>query len=345
MRIRSVFTSPKPARAGARASVGTAVRCLIGAPCITATYWLTAALWVLTVLTSAAAPLHADDVHLTNGNTFEGVIATVEGDQVRIRLPHGEIGLPLSRVSHIDKADSALEQYLARRQSLYSSDAGATDWLELARWARRHGLTHSVKESALRAARLDPHLDGLQELLGDLGYVFDAELGRWMTYEDSMERRGFVYYEGGWVHRSDLEARLRTLEEQAARRRAERAETTARLALEAAIEARVQAEVAREVARTTVQQPGLVQGFPAVVGSFFLPVRFHGHGHRAARPRQGRGAPRSQDPPHRVSPRHTENVFAPPPGRLLEERDFGAGLGVDLPDGWGGAPGRLRHFR
>lgn len=337
MRIRSVFTSPKPAatRTGDVACPEVAVRCL------TAALWITA---VLSVLTSTVPPLHADDVHLTNGNAFEGVIATVEGDQVRIRLPHGEIGLPLSRVSHIDKADSALEQYLARRQSLYSSDAGAAAWLELARWARRHGLTHSAKESALRAARLDPHLDGLQDLLGDLGYVFDTELGRWTTYEESMKRRGYVYYQGGWVHRSDLEARLRTLEEEAARRRAERAETTARLALEAAIEARVQAEVAREVARTTVQQPGLVQGFPAVVGSFFLPVHFHGHGHRAARPRPERGgAP--EPPPNRVTPRHTENVFAPPPGRLLEERDFGAGLGVDLPDGWGGAPGRLRHFR
>lgn len=172
-----------------------------------------------------------------------------------------------------------------------------------------------------------------------------------------MERRGFLYYQGGWVHRADLEERLRILEQEAAERRARRAEATAERALEAAIEARIQAEVAREVARTTVQQPGLVSGIPAVVGSFFVPTVHHGghghgvhghgghghsgRGHHDASPGQG---PRSQAPAHRTTgPRHVENSFAPPAGQLLQQRDHGGRLGVELPNGYGGAPGRLRH--
>lgn len=291
----------------------------------------------------AAWPVAADDVHLTNGNTFEGVIATVDGDEVRIRLPHGEIALPVSRVQRIDKADSALEEYLARERALFLSEAGAAEWLELARWARRRDLDHGARESALRAARLDPRLEGLEDVLGAYGYLYSEELGRWLTYEESMERRGYVYWEGGWVRRADLEERLRRLEDEAERHRAQRAEATAQLALEAAIEARIQAEVAREVARTTVQHPGLVTGFPAVVGSFFVPVHHHPrHGVHPPvhRPTPGTGR---QAPPSRVPPRQTTNVFAPPPGELLQQRDFGAGLGIDLPHGYGGAPGRLRH--
>lgn len=300
---------------------------------------------VLSALLAPSLPLFADDVHLTNGNTFKGVIATLDGDQVRIRLPHGEIALPASRVDRIDKHESALEDYLARERTLFSRDATAADWLELARWALRHDLGHGARESALRAARIDPRLEGLAEVLGDFGYLYDEELGRWLTYDESMERRGYVYYGGGWVHRSDLEERLRTMQEEQARRRearrTARAEAQAQLALEAAFEARVQAEVAREVARAAVQQPGLIHGVPAVVGSFFLPVVHH-----ATHPRGGahRPAPREAAPSTtQRSPQHTHSAFTPPAGQSLEQRDFGGGLGVNLPNGYGGAPGRLRH--
>jgi hypothetical protein len=315
------------------------------------------ALWALL----APSPVAADDVHLTNGNTFEDVIATVDGDEVRIRLPHGEIALPVSRVQRIVKADTALQEYLDRERALCSAQADAAQWLELARWARAHGLDHSARESALRAARLDPRLEGLEDVLGPYGYLYSEELHRWLTYDESMERRGYVYYQGGWVRRADLEDRLRRLEEEQQRRRAERAEATAQLALEAAIEARVQAEVAREVARSTVQYPGLIYGYPAVVGSFFVPVQRHlrgpgdhpGRGSLSPGARAPHGAPRARDrgdrgprtraPQTRVPPRRTVNVFAPPPGELLEQRDFGAGLGIDLPNGYGGAPGQLHH--
>jgi len=296
---------------------------------------------VVSALVTPALPALADDVHLTNGNTFEGVIATLDGDQVRIRLPHGEIALPASRVLRIDKHDSALEQYLARERALFSTDAGAAEWLELARWARSHDLGHSARESALRAARLNPRLEGLAEVLGDFGYLYDEEVGRWLSYDESMERRGYVFYQGAWVRRSDLEERLRALEEEQARRRAARAEARAQLALQAAFEARVQAEVAREVARATVQYPGLVQGIPAVVGSFFLPVVSHPTLPHGGHPRMD---PRSRAPQTAApAPQHTESEFLPPAGQSLERRDFGGGLGVNLPNGYSGAPGRLRH--
>lgn len=301
----------------------------------------------------------ADDVHLTNGNTFEGVIARVEGDHVRILLDHGEIRLPMSRVLEIDQGEAPLETYLARRQALFTEQAqmgpeelseAAGGWLELARWARRHDLGHGVRESALRAARLNPDLPGLEEVLGDLGYVRDEDSGRWMTYERYMEQRGFVRYGNAWVEREELERRLAEARKEAERRRARRAEQAAELALQQAIEARIQAEVAKEVAARQPLHPGLAYGAPVVgtIVPFFVPVVSHGGHHGRHGHPHGPRPPRVGHPTgDQIPPRHVRNtvrnVFDPPASERLQQRDLGGLLGTNLPPGWAGAPGRLHH--
>ena len=60
---------------------------------------------LLTVIV-AAGPAAADDVYLVNGKVFEDVTAEVEGERVAIGLPSGgEIGLPLSHVERIERAE------------------------------------------------------------------------------------------------------------------------------------------------------------------------------------------------------------------------------------------------
>lgn len=314
MELRPESTTPPPSP-GARRLITTVVSVALG----------------LLMTICGPAPGHADDVHLTNGNTFEDVIARIDGDQVRIRLPEGELSLPLSRVLRIDKEDSALAEYLSRKQALYSDpEATGTDWLELARWAQARNLAHSARESALRAARLDPALPGLNSLLSPHGYVLDEEVGRWIPYAEAMHRRGYVEYRGEWVPREEVEARLAALREEQARRRARRAEQAAQRALDQAIEARIQAEVAKEVAR---RNPGVVYGPSAVVGSF-VPFFGIGHGH-------GHGHGHARGPA--LSPEAQRNEFRPPAGQAIEQRQFGGSLSPRLPNGFGGAPGRLHH--
>ncbi len=137
-----------------------------------------------------AGALAADDVLLTNGETFEGVIAERQGEHVRIRLEFGELRLPAASVARIERSESALGEYLERRQRLLDEGGTAQAWLELGRWARARSLSHGYREALLEAAALDPHLDQLAPGMRDLEYVLDAELDRWISYAEHLRREG-----------------------------------------------------------------------------------------------------------------------------------------------------------
>lgn len=184
-------------------------------------------------LTLMGGAVSADDVFLKNGRKFEGVIAETTDTQVRIRMQGGVVSLPKSQVLRVESKDSDLSGYLRRKEALRRNpEARAQDWLELARWAKAQGLEQGAREAALMAAELDPKLEGVATLLRGYKYTFDEQLGRWISYEESMRKRGFVFTQGAWISREDLEERARLQREaeaQAARiREAARAERAAR---------------------------------------------------------------------------------------------------------------------
>jgi hypothetical protein len=156
----------------------------------------------------------ADDVYLTNGKSFEGVIAVVTDSQVRIQMPGGEIRVPRSSVARVETGDSSFAEYL-RKKSALGRGAGATDWLELARWAKANGFEQGVREAARKAADLDPHQPGLAALLRPFGYVFDSQLDSFIPYADSMRRKGYVQSNGEWITREESAERAREREERA----------------------------------------------------------------------------------------------------------------------------------
>src|SRR5262245_1595156 len=125
-----------------------------------------------------AVPVSADDVYLTNGRKFEGVIAETTDSQVRIRMQGGTLSLPRSQVLRVEAGDSSLAEYLLRKEVLKKGNppATASDWLELALWARGEDLGQAARESALAAAVLNPRLDGLAPVLRGYGYVLDEQL-------------------------------------------------------------------------------------------------------------------------------------------------------------------------
>ena len=146
-------------------------------------------------VTVAPVPSSADTVYLTNGKSFEGVIAQVGDSQVSIRMPGGQIRVPKASVERVEQADSAFAEYLKRQA--HATDAA--DWLALARWASARGLDQGAREAALRAALLDPHLDGLAPILRGYGYIYDRELDRYISYADSIHCRGLVNAGGRWI--------------------------------------------------------------------------------------------------------------------------------------------------
>lgn len=270
---------------------------------------LTAALLALLILPLAARPLRADEVHLTNGETFEGVVAEVQGDKVAIRMPNGVIRLPRSRVERVEKSASPLEDYLRRAQALAgSTDAG--EWLELALWARDRGLHEGVRSAALRAARLDPQLDGLAPLMHEVDHVYDEELGRWIHHDDLMSRRGYLEVDGRWVPpevvaeaaRQAREERQRRVEEE----RSRRIDQAINLLALAQIR-ELQEDEEEEAARGVYAPYGIGGGAPvAYFPGGFVP-RGHGRGHHPRGHARGHDGGRSGGDPGsaRGRARHT----------------------------------------
>ncbi len=241
---------------------------------------------------ACALPAAADDVYLANGNSFEGVIAEVTATQVRILMPGGQLSLPRSAVTRVEQGAAPWAEYLEREQALRRDPkATARDWLELARWAQRQSLAQGVREAALRAAEIDPQLDGLEQVLRGVGYVWDRELGRWIPYADSMRRRGFVHSGGVWISRSEYDERQREHERREQERHRRRAE-----AIEAARAARTdrlldlaEVQLARDLLRP---EPAIVMpitwGWPIVVlPGFFPPPQRPGDGDGGMEPRPG----------------------------------------------------------
>ncbi len=259
---------------------------------------------------SAGRPAAADTVYLTNGEVFEGVIAQVGAKAVEIRLPYGEIRLPSSRVARVERSSSTFEEYLRRKEAL-GGGASARRWLDLALWARTADFTDGVREAALRAAALDPRLDGLAPVMTSLGYVLDEDTGRWLSEDELLRRRGYVRVAGQWVSPEALEAQSQAAEAERRRqleaRRADREDTLTQA---------ITLLAASEVARSQADQAGRTGGgglplYPAgpFGSSAVYPVAvFPGI---FGAPQRGRGRPPAGGGAHSAGP----GPSAPPAGR------------------------------
>jgi len=230
---------------------------------------------------AAAAPALADNVYLTNGKSFEGVVAKVDDAHVRIQMPGGEIRLPRTSVERVEQGDSAFATYLERKQAL-GKHGSAAEWLDLARWASANGLDQGAREAALKAASIDPHLAGLAPILRAQGYVYDRDLERYIPYADAMRRRGLVSSGGRWITREEQ----RDEQAEARREREDFAAAQAASAARAASDAQRQlAELQlyqQEAAGAGAVNPGYYAPYGFTLGAFpgfFPPLSGHrGHG-------------------------------------------------------------------
>src|SRR5215218_3710925 len=281
------------------------------------------------------AAASADDVFLKNGRKFEGVIAETTDTQVRIRMQGGVVSLPKSQVLRVESKDSDLSGYLRRKEALRrSADARAQDWLELARWAKTQGLEQGAREAALVAAELDPKLEGLATLLRGYKYTFDEQLGRWISYEDSMRKRGFVFTQGAWISREELAERARLQREAEAQvaqmREAARADRAARQTeMLLATQTALLQETVRERERDRYSSPYGAPyaapyagyGWPVVVIPGYFPRPCHGG--ECNNPPPGGGSEGPGGGHNRPGGGHTRSNFTRVPGSLIPGGDAG----------------------
>ena len=249
----------------------------------------------------------ADVVHLKNGRSMEGIVLEESAEQVKIRLPFGEIGLPRSSVLEIEWGESALASYLERRESLVQGGAAASDWADLAWWADDNGLDHSCREASLMAARLEPGLSGLAPLMQRHGYAFDEADGIWLPFDELMHRRGYVRSGDRWLSPEEAMAWSRA-QEQAQRQRVER-QRQDRLARAVEMMALARIAEAEENRRRLEATPRYPVGVPIYGGySVVLPPRPPHAKPPGHRPRvEHHGSRRS----------HQERILDRPPGSWI----------------------------
>jgi hypothetical protein len=267
------------------------------------------------------APGFADTVYLANGRSFEGVIAQESADEVKIQMPGGSLSLPRSHVLRVEKSESDFAEYMRRKAAL-RRDAGAGEWVKLARWAKTQGLEQGVREAALVAADLDPHAEGLAPLLRGYGYVLDEQLDRWIPYADSMRRKGLVQWNGQWISHQEHEARLRAEREESERRNAERMAARTAQATQAAREAELAlAEMAlrERLAETSAPQGiPLYGGVPLYISPWYVPpIQTPRPCHHCGSNPPPHQMPPPSPPPHRQGPSSTVTHV---PGSLIPGR-------------------------
>jgi hypothetical protein len=273
-----------------------------------------------------AAPLSADTVYLKNGGKLSGVVVAQDEASVEIEVGAGRVTMPTRLVARIERGESPLSRYQARARALDANDVAG--WLDLADWAHAAELSSQAREAYEHVLTVDP---GNASAHRGLEHRRVGE--QWLSHDEAMIARGFVFFEGQWVTREQRDA---TLQQQEAERR-ERIDTeAARLALataeaqarEAEARARTaeaEAERAENPPASVVVGPGYGYGVPGVP-ILVDPPRGRDHEHRRDRddrdPEHRRGRDDNDGPRHHASepaatptPRPVpKNVVRPPAG-------------------------------
>ena len=125
----------------------------------------------LGLLLSASA--QADKVYLTNGKSLEGKVTETE-DKVIVALAQGTMSFPRAQVQRIERRESVLDVFAARRAALPRGDAAAR--VALAAWAHRERMERQAQELLREALEIDPDQP---EARSQLGFV--RHDGKWLT--------------------------------------------------------------------------------------------------------------------------------------------------------------------
>lgn len=169
-------------------------------------------LWAL--MASGAA---ADEFRLVNGGTIEGIERPdpARPHRVIVEVGIGVVELDASQVLSRTPGRTALHEYYERWEKVKESRR-ASDFFELAQWAKANRCFKFVPDLCRKVIGLDPEHAGARAELGH-----QKVDGRWMTFEEAQAAKGLVWHEGRWVTRAERD--LAERERLEARQRAEAA--------------------------------------------------------------------------------------------------------------------------
>lgn len=217
-------------------------------------------------LAALALPAAADIITLKNGRVIEGDVVKDDGKIIKIQLKYGSLTVEKSEVASIEEKLTPEQEYAERRAKL--DETSATEQLELAEWAASKKLDDEATGHFIQAATLDPECTRAVEALEKKDYHLVA--GEWQDPDTYYPGRGYVRFEGRWIHPLEHSwrlsmalldkyeakltgARARLGSAKAQRRRSEEQAAAARRILDAAPRARAEAEEDLADAEATIR--------------------------------------------------------------------------------------------
>ncbi|MBI3857414.1 MAG: hypothetical protein HY293_17140 [Planctomycetes bacterium] len=177
----------------------------------------------------------ADEIQLTNGHKITGKVTRKDGGKVTVEVGAGTITLDAKEVSAVSPGRTKLDDYNEKWQAVKDSTK-ASDYFELAKWAKANGVSRHVGELCLKTISLDAEHAGARAELRH-----EKVAGKWLSFEEAQTARGLVLMEDRWITKAEvqliekrrLEAKERAMA--AAEERQKRADE-ARAARQAAID-------------------------------------------------------------------------------------------------------------
>ena len=155
----------------------------------------------LAMLAAVAGNASSDVVWLKKGGTLEGRVE-VRGEEVVVHLANGAVTLRRDEIDRIEKKETILDVYEAKRAALPAGDPQAR--YELGLWCELSGLEGRAKSHHEEAIALDPDHAGARRELGQV-----LRDGRWMTEDEARAAEGYVLYQGRWLRPETVAQLLR----------------------------------------------------------------------------------------------------------------------------------------
>jgi hypothetical protein len=141
----------------------------------------------------------ADEIQLSNGHKITGVVSKKEAGKVIVEVGAGTITLDAKEVTAINPGHTPIHDYQDKWQGVKDSKK-ASDFYDLAKWAKEQKLTRYVAPLCLKTVELEPdHAAARAEL------HHEKMGGKWLTFEEAQTARGLVFVDDRWITKAEVE--------------------------------------------------------------------------------------------------------------------------------------------
>ncbi|MCE9581537.1 MAG: hypothetical protein K8T20_03365 [Planctomycetes bacterium] len=144
----------------------------------------------------SAGAAFADLITMKDGRVIEGDVILDDGVHVKVKMKHGALTLDKDKIASIEEKLTPEQEYAERVGKLDASSFKAQ--LDLAEWAESVKLEAEAIEHFIAAWKLDPESARARLPLERRDWhVVDGE---WQDPDTYYKGRGWVRFEGRWVH-------------------------------------------------------------------------------------------------------------------------------------------------